>query len=397
LFNVTEGVVLPSAPNTVSASGEGLNTFKSLPALRQQVRTFIEEEIAAQRIVPAVDPIPSGYDPSFSRKLGQKGWIGVTWPTRFGGNGWSPQARFCITEELVAAGAPVGAHWIADRQFGPLLLAVGSEQQCEQFLPQIARGELYCSIGMSEPHAGSDLSGITTKATVSETGWRLEGRKIWSSRAHVSQLMLVLCRTEPPQVEDRRLGLSQLIVDLSLPGVTITPIISMDGEHHFNEVQFDGVQLPADALLGTRGEGWKQSSQELASERGGPERILSSFPALALVARRLLDQPEPPAEALEATARCVVRIWGARLLAQETVRRIELGRNVSADAAATKDLGTVLETDIVDEVRRILAYLPAAERAGLADFVNLATLKAPAFTISGGTTEILRSVQARDL
>ena len=378
-------------------AGEDTAGAGSLLALRRQVRAFVADEIGSGRIVPSVDPIPSGYDPEFSRRLGQHGWIGVTWPRHYGGQGWSNEARFCITEELVAAGAPVGAHWIADRQSGPLILAVGTDDQRAQFLPAIARGELYFCIGMSEPQAGSDLSAVRTQATETPDGWRLSGKKIWSSRAHVSHFMLALCRTEAVADEDRRGGLSQFVVDLTLPGITVSPIVTMDGEHHFNEVTFDDVELPPDALLGARGEGWKQSGQELASERGGPERILSSYPVLALAARRLFDQAEPSQSGLDAVARCAVRIWSTRLLALETARRVDQGMEVSADAAATKDLGTVLETDMVDEVRRILPGLAATDQRELAGIVSSAVLKSPGFTISGGTTEILRSVQARAL
>lgn len=380
-----------------AGGGAGMADAGFLLELRHRVRAFVADEISEGRIVPSVDPIPSGYDPEFSRRLGQRGWIGVTWPRRYGGQRWSSEARFCITEELVAAGAPVGAHWIADRQSGPLILAVGTDRQRERFLPAIARGELYFCIGMSEPQAGSDLSAVSTRATPTPDGWRLSGRKIWSSRAHVSHFMLALCRTDAITDGDRRGGLSQFIVDLTLPGISVSPILTMDGEHHFNEVTFDDVELAHDALLGTRGEGWKQSGQELASERGGPERFLSSYPVLALAARRLLGRPDPPVSALDAVARCVVRIWSTRLLALETARRVDAGLEVSADAAATKDLGTVLEADLVDEVRRILPDLPAADRAELDSMVSLAVLKSPAFTISGGTTEILRSVQARAL
>ncbi len=383
---------------THPASSEAASSdTPELHRLRSEVRAFLRDERESGRFVPSVDPIPSGYDPEFSRLLGAKGWIGVTWPTVYGGRGWSARQRFCITEELVSAGAPVGAHWIADRQSGPLILRIGTEEQRVRYLPAIARGELYFCIGMSEPQAGSDLSGLATRATEADEGWVLNGRKIWSSRAHVSHFMLALCRTDATSADDRRSGLSQFIVDLSLRGITISPIVTIDGEHHFNEVSFDDVHIPEDAILGTRGQGWRQSGEELASERGGPERFLSSFILLEQAVNLLLREPTVSQTALDRAAQCVARLWESRVVSTGIAERIDLGQDVAADAAAAKDVGTILETDIVEEVRAIAATLSPEHREQISGAIAAGVLKAPGFTISGGTTEILRSVVGRSL
>ncbi len=217
-----------------------------------------------------------GCDSAFSRQLGGQGWLGLTFPRQFGGGGRSSFARYVLVEELLRAGAPVGAHWIADRQSGPLILKYGTEQQKKHLLPGICRGELFFCIGMSEPGAGSDLASVKSRAVESPEGWVLSGQKTWTTNANNCRYMIALVRTSG-SAEDRQKGLSQMLVDLHLPGVTVRPILDLAGDSHFCEVFFDNVQLGHDALLGREGDGWQQVNAELAYERSGPERLLSSM------------------------------------------------------------------------------------------------------------------------
>lgn len=248
-------------------------------ALRAEVREFLHEELAVGSFSPACDSWFSQYSPEFSRKLGECGWLGMTWPERYGGRERSAIERFVVTEELLAAGAPVTAHWIADRQSGPSILRYGTEEQKQKFLPDIARGECFFSIGMSEPESGSDLASVKTYAEPTDEGWRITGNKIWTGGAHRAHYFIILCRTSP-ESEDRHAGLSQFIVDLSSQGLTVEPIRLLTGEHVFNEVVLEGVEVPESMLLGRLGDGWKQVTSELAYERSGPERFLSTFPLL---------------------------------------------------------------------------------------------------------------------
>jgi hypothetical protein len=250
--------------------------------VRAQVRKFLAEELAAGTFTTHVDTWLSGVDPEFSRKLGERGWLGMTWPKQYGGHERSAMERYAVTEELLAAGAPVAAHWIADRQSGPNLLRYGTEAQRREILPRIAAGECYFVIGMSEPDSGSDLASIRTRAARNGDGdWVVNGAKVWTSNAHFSHYGIVLVRTSPADPANRHAGLSQLLVDLSLPGITINPIRILDGGHHFNEVVFEDVVVPGDMLLGEEGAGWHQVTAELAFERSGPERFLSTYPLLA--------------------------------------------------------------------------------------------------------------------
>ncbi|HEY8450274.1 MAG TPA: acyl-CoA dehydrogenase family protein, partial [Bacillota bacterium] len=294
--------------------------------LRAEVRAFIAEELRAGTFEPRCDSWLSGFSPEFSRKLGERGWIGMTWPKAYGGHERSGLERFVVTEEFLAAGAPVTAHWIADRQSGPLLLRYGTEEQKRYYLPRIARGECYFCIGMSEPDAGSDLAGLRTRAERVGDRWILNGRKIWTSQAQHCHYMIVLCRTAPPS-EDRHAGLSQFIVDLSAPGVTIRPIPLLTGEPHFNEVRFDNVELRDDQLVGELGNGWRQVLTELAFERSGPERFMSTFPLLVELVRAAGETDNERART--EIGRLVARLW--------TLRRMSLG------VAALLDQGQVPE------------------------------------------------------
>ena len=217
-----------------------------------------------------------GFDPEFSRDLARRGWVGLTLPQAYGGGGQSHFARFALNEELLAAGAPVAAHWIAERQSAPLLLNFGTDAQKERYIPAICRGEAFFCIGMSEPGSGSDLASVTTHAVRTGEGWRLNGAKIWTTNGHCADYMIALVRTSGTTA-DRHKGLSQFVIDLTAPGITRRPILDLCGDAHFSEVHFDDVLLAEDALVGTEGAGWQQVTKELAFERSGPERFYSSM------------------------------------------------------------------------------------------------------------------------
>src|SRR6201997_1490349 len=163
--------------------------------LRGVERQFLADERAAGRYTPRCDCWLVGFDERFSLALGQRGWIGTTFPKQYGGAGADPLTRFVIAEELLAAGAPVAAHWIADRQSGPSILRFGTEAQRHRYLPAIASGKLFFAIGMSEPDSGSDLASVRTRAERVDGGWVVNGTKVWTSHAHHADWFVVLCRT----------------------------------------------------------------------------------------------------------------------------------------------------------------------------------------------------------
>ena len=365
--------------------------------VRAEVRAFLAEELAAGTFQTHVDTWLSGVDPAFSKKLGDRGWLGMTWPKEYGGHERSAMERYAVTEELLAAGAPVAGHWIADRQSGPNLLRYGTEAQRQEILPRIAAGECFFVIGMSEPDSGSDLASIRTKATRNADGdWVVNGAKVWTSNAHHAHYAITLVRTAPPDPSSRHAGLSQLLVDLSLPGVAINPIRLIDGGHHFNEVVFDDVVVPGDMLLGEEGNGWHQVSAELAFERSGPERFLSTYPLMAEFGRRAAETGDPAA--LAALGRLSARLLALRQMSLRIAAALDRGELPDIPAALVKDVGTTFEADLIDEVRRAIDVTPSLDSPDpLARSLAEAQLHQPGFTLRGGTNEILKGIVARGL
>ena len=385
-----------------------LPPVRPLPAgaaeLRSQVRGYLSAERTAGRFVPACDAWLSGWDESFSRRLGERGWVGMTIPREYGGHGRSALERYIVVEELLAAGAPVAAHWVSDRQVGPNLLRYGSEPLKRRYLPAIAQGTCYFAIGLSEPDVGSDLAAVRTTGTRADGGWTVSGTKIWTSGAHRAHALIALLRTGPPDGRQRHVGLSQLLIELGQPGVTIRPIISMTGEHHFNEVVFDGVFVPDEQVVGTIGEGWAQVTSELAYERSGPERLLSTFVLLDALAGELAARADDAGSAgaadagsTRAVGGVVARLWACRQMSLAVAGALAEGQAPEIAAALVKDVGTRLESEIIEVARMLTATEPDPEGAGIARLLAQAVLHAPGFTLRGGTNEILRGIVARGL
>ncbi len=365
-------------------------------ALRAEVRDFLAEAL------DGLEPDERarswmGYDAGFSRQLAERGWLGLTLPREYGGAERGHFARFVLSEELLGAGAPVSAHWIADRQSAPLILKLGTPAQKAFYLPRICRAEAFFCIGMSEPGSGSDLASIRTRAEPVAGGWRLNGSKVWTTNAHRSHYMIALARTSgTPQ--DRHQGLSQLIVDLSLPGVSIRPIKDLAGDAHFSEVFFDNVELAPDALIGQEGAGWAQVNAELAFERSGPERLYSSIALLQCWLAHGRDDAGLDTADHALLGAILSQMAVLRALSLAVAGKLAAGQSPAIEAALVKDLGTELEQDIPRLIADALGRRP--ERPPPLPLLRtLAYLEqvAPTFSLRGGTREILRGIIARGL
>ena len=357
--------------------------------LRHEVRAFLSEAIPKRTARQRAESW-MGMDRVFSRKMGAHGWIGMTWPKKYGGHERSFADRYVVIEEMLAAGAPVSFHWIADRQSGPLLLRFGTEEQRANILPRIARGEVCFCIGMSEPGAGSDLAGVRTRARKVDGGWRVNGQKIWTSNAHVATYMIALVRTSEGE---RHAGLSQLIIDMSSPGLTVKPIQNLTGAADFNEVFFDDVFVPDTMIVGKEGDGWRQVGAELAFERSGPERYLSSIRLLLEFLRVVGDAPSESEKRF--IGEVAARMWTLRQMSLAITGKIIAGGDPASDAAIVKDLGVSLEQDIPPAIQ-------ALAPSGLSDVSFEETMmyllqSSPSFSLRGGTREILRGIIAREL
>ena len=362
---------------------------QSSEQLRPVIRAFIADNLPECR--PNSD-FTSGYDATFSAQLGEAGWIGMTIPRRYGGSERGYFDRYIVTEELLAAGMPVAAHWITDRQTAPLLMTHGTETQRERFLPGICAGTVFFSIGMSEPNAGSDLAAIQTRASRVDGGWLVNGTKIWTTGAHLNHYLMTLVRTSPPS-SNRHAGMSQLIIDLNSDGVQVRPIVSMTGKGEFNEVVLTDVFVPEGALVGKEGDGWQQVTSELGYERSGPERFLSTFRVFHELIK--LVGPAPTPEQAAAVGRIASHLLSLRRLSLSVAGMLQAGKLPNLEAAMVKDLGTRFEK-LSLEIARLAAPV-AGQRACFDQALNDSLLLSPSFTLRGGTSEILRGMIARGM
>ena len=278
---------------------------------------------------------------------------------------------------------------------GPQILRYGSEELRQRVLPGIIRGEICFAIGMSEPDASSDLAAIRSRASPVKGGWRLQGRKIWTTLAHLADYMIGLFRTAAVDSADRHQGMTQFAIDLRSPGVTIRPLHSSAGKHEFNEVTFDDVYVPESCVIGARGEGWKLVTAELQFERSGPERFLSVFPLLQSTIEQLQGRSEPNAAAAE-IGRLTAHVATLRQMSMSVAQRLDSHGDVATEAALIKDLGNALEQQMPEILRNATGATPLPDGNDYSAMLADALLTAPAFTLRGGTPQIL-GVVARTL
>lgn len=359
--------------------------------LQAEVREFI-----ATRLPSGSYPLGLGMtgavDPEFSRDLGSRGWLGMSLPREYGGHSRSAVERLVVVEELLAVGAPVGYHWIADRQSGPNIAQNGTEEQKRALLPGIASGEFSFAIGMSEPDSGSDLASLRTRAQQVEGGWRVSGSKVWTTGAYTATHILALFRTS----DERHGGLTQFIVDRHTPGLTVSPIPFIDGTHEFCELSFDDVFISDSMRLGEIGAGWGQNKAELALERGGVDRWMSLFPVLEHWAAEHWGKLSS-AERSDLGS-ITARAWAFRGLSLAIARMVDAGESPSVEAALAKEMATTFEQDCVEIATRHYGRTPYLDSDDpWESLLARAILVSPSWSIRGGTVEILRNIVAKEL
>ena len=345
-------------------------------ALRERARDVAAD--AVRRYGRVNDAWMNGYEPEFSRELARLGWIGMTWPREHGGGGRPAIERLIVGEELIAAGAPLAGMWFADRQMGPALIAYGSPAQRARFLPEILSGETTWCIGMSEPGAGSDLAGLQTSARRDGDEWVISGQKVWTSFGEVADYCYLICRTSadgPPHK-----GISEIIVPMDTPGITVRPIRDMTTNSHFCEVFYDDVRVPADHLVGAEGAAFAQTMRQLEHERGGIDRLVSNR-ALYLAALARADRADL------VVRQEIAAIESGYALGRLLVIREVLGQAPKGFSAATKCFCTEHEQRVAAFVSRVLG-----PEATLWDATAQGLAYAPAYTIMGGTSDVMRNI-----
>ncbi len=359
--------------------------------LQREVRVWLDERLPEGSYEPGLG-IAAAPDPTFSRDLGRQGWLGMTLPVEFGGHGRTAVDRLVVVEQLLARGAPIGYHWIGDRQMGPSIAAHGTDRLKKELLPGIASGELSFSIGMSEPDSGSDLASVRTRAARVDGGWIVNGTKVWTSGAQAATHILALFRTS----EDKHAGLTKFVVDRDSSGLTVSPIEFVDGSRDFCELSFVDVFVPDERRLGEVGDGWAQNTDELALERGGVDRWMSAMPLLELWAKQ--EQTTTSASAAADLGGILARCWALRGMSLAIARMVDDGRSPVTEAALVKEMATRFEQECVTIMVGHLGRPPRPDADDPYErLLATAVQVAPSWTIRGGTTEILRSVIAKGL
>lgn len=365
-------------------------------ALRLEVRAFLREEIAKGTFSPLSTGRESSWSPEFSRKVAERGWIGMTFPKEYGGHGRTHLERYVMIEEMLAHRAPISFHWVADRQSGPVILRYGKEEVRREIVPKIIRGEASFAIGLSEPNSGSDVFAASVKATPAQGGWLLNGTKIWTSNAHRATHMIGLFRTSPPTKENRRFGLTQFVVDMKTPGISTRPIINLAGRHEFNEVLFEDAFIPEVNMIGEKDMSYATATAELAYERAGPDRILETFSVLTELVRA--NGATPGERVAEGIGREIAHLKTLRRMSLSVAGMLQAGKTPNVEAAVVKDLGTNWEQALPGKARMLMPPRGnGPEAASYEAVMRFNTLIAPKLTIQGGTREVLRGIIARGL
>lgn len=348
-----------------------------LRALADEARRVAREYTANLDVTE--DSWLRGVDVEFPRVMAEHGWLGMCWPSEWGGRERPPIERFVVVEALISEGAPIATAWFADRQIGPTLLQFGTDEQRREFLPDMVAGTSKWCVGMSEPDAGSDVASLRTRADRDGDDWIINGRKIWTSGAAESDWCYLIARTNPDAPRPHE-GLSEFIVDLRSPGVEVRTIHDMSGDHHFCEVTFDNVRVPGHRLVGVENNAFKQIMRQMEHERGGIDRLVSNR-RLYLDAREMADTSDPR------IVDEIGRIEGGYLIGRQLVLREVLGQAPQGYSAVTKTWCTEFEQRVANFCVRVWG-----PEAMLWNRASRNICYAPGYTIMGGTTQILRNV-----
>jgi alkylation response protein AidB-like acyl-CoA dehydrogenase len=351
------------------------------------------EELALDAALRADFPEDSwlvGFDPTFTKELGRRGWIGMTWPTRVGGHGRSALERFVVYEQLIRHGAPIAAGWFADRQIGPALLQYGSSEQQRRWLPDMIAGCSNWCIGMSEPDAGSDVAAVRTSGRRDGRDWIVTGQKVWTSGAVYADWCYCVVRTD--ELSTRHGGLSELVIDMRSDGIEVSPIRDMTGNRHFNEVRFNEVRVSGENLIGIENASFGQIMRQMELERGGIDRLVSNYALFRDVcaSRALIDHRDVRVRQELAVIETSYRL-GRQLVLREVLAQAPPGYSALAKAFCTE-----FEVRVANFCASQIGApsLLWGLEAGIGGRAARAVCYAPAYTIMGGTTEILRNIVA---
>jgi alkylation response protein AidB-like acyl-CoA dehydrogenase len=371
-------------------------------ALRREVCDFLTRELGTTHD-SAPEPMEPGYMPArdFERKLGERGWLALSWPPEYGGGGRPVREQFVVEKEVALHGGPA-SDAIARVIVAPILLAAGSEDQKRRYLPRLARGEISFCLGYTEPEHGSDLAGLETRAVRDGDDYVINGRKIYTSGADRSEYCWLAARTDTGS--PKHAGISVFIVPMDAPGVEVRPLPNLLGENWFNETVFQDVRVPAAERVGPENEGWKVLTSALGVERITIYRAYVHHRALASLARfaatarngaRPLDDPAVRQRLAELRTEYEV----AELLLWRAIGMHEQGQDYRAQAAMVKVFNAEFAQRLYETALHILGLYgqlrEGSPEAPWGGAVAHAYLSAVQDTIGAGTSEVQRDIIAR--
>src|SRR5689334_8918206 len=369
-----------------------LNYSQEESAFRDEVRSWLNANLPKALRDKVANYEELGRDDllGWHRILAKQGWVAPAWPKEFGGTGWNVVQRYIFEEELGYAGAPplipFGINMCA-----PVLIAFGTEAQKKRFLPRIYQGEDFWCQGYSEPGSGSDLASLKTKAQRVENHYVVNGQKIWTTLAHYADWIFCLVRTDPT-VEKRQEGISFLLIDMKSPGITVRPLILMDGAHHVNEVFFDDVKVPVENLVHKEGKGWTVAKYLLGYERMNTGRIGESKRQLAKLKKFAVPMMKDM-RFRDRLSRLEVELMALEITNLRFLDRMRrTGQPPGADVSMLKIKGTEIQQGLTELMMQ--AVDPAASDE-LSFSIRKRYLSMRKTTIYAGSNEIQRNIIAK--
>jgi alkylation response protein AidB-like acyl-CoA dehydrogenase len=324
-------------------------------AFRATVREFLATHLPSDWETLAHGPgteWQGAFSKQFCGQLAAAGLLVPHWPARWGGRDADPWTAFILGEEMWAAGEPRGGQYMNVNWIGPTLMRFGSEAQQQAYIPPIARGATIWCQGFSEPEAGSDLASLRTRAEQHDSGYRINGQKIWTSYASQADTCFLLARTSPGKN-----GMSVFLVPMTTPGIIVRSIPSVIGEGDIHEVFFDNVEVPSDAMLGSEGQAWEIARAALSMERVGIPRFALATRMLNRAVGRLQRAKRFAQGAIEQAARARAACEAARLYSYSIIDRRRHGLPIGAEASAARFATVMAERSVAEFV---VEFVPEA-------------------------------------
>jgi alkylation response protein AidB-like acyl-CoA dehydrogenase len=366
-------------------------------AFRQEIRVFLKQELPEQ----PQDRIDGwAFHRNFVKKLADRGWLTLAWPKEWGGAGANHLRQLVFNEEMAYWDAP--ANDMGADRVGPTIMLHGTDEQKQQFLPSIVRGESIWCQGFSEPGAGSDLASLQTRAIEDGDSFLINGSKIWTSLAHYAQWMILLARTDVDAPKHR--GITFFLLDMKTPGISIQPLVDMLGRHTFNQVFFDNVRVPRSAVVGELNRGWYVATTTLDFERSGIQRVIGGMKTCeALIAyageQKHAGHALPNYESVRLRlADLAIDYEVGRMLAYRVGWLQSRGQVPNYEASVSKMFGTELTQRLARTGMQLLSLggqlAPGSPWAPLAGRIEVLYLNSVALTIAAGTSEINRGIIA---